>query len=423
MEYCWGLINTLEGGLAEVLGDLLPEIKPSAYSGVFPNKLANGQGIAYIDQQAASGSFPTLISLAPALVYALILGVIRMLLHHLFLKRLALWVFRIENEEVVGEPVIEKELNLKACNYRPSEAAVKLFCSTKSKGSVSSNSSASKGNVVDLGSAVEVNTYIWRKRRKAIQNRKIVKFVEAVWRFIFYLVFEIVGYYTLVKPELAPWLVDTTQHWEHWPLHELSSAIKFYYQVELGCYIHQLMWTEVSRSDAMEMMIHHITAILLISLSYLTNYTRVGTSILFLHDAADIFLESAKIFNYTSKAPGRAWAKTLTDVFFATFAVIFFITRLIIYPRFIVSSVLFEAPLFFGTDWIGFWIFAGLLIILQCLHVFWFYLIGRMIYRLVTTGIDKDERSDDEDEGEDPSGGSIDGGKGKGKRADTKKNK
>jgi ceramide synthetase len=261
---------------------------------------------------------------------------------------------------------------------------------------------------------MEVNTYIWRKRRKAIQNRKIVKFVEAVWRFIFYLVFEIVGYYTLVKPELAPWLVDTTQHWEHWPLHELTGAIRFYYQVELGCYIHQLMWTEVSRSDAMEMMIHHITAILLISLSYLTNYTRVGTSILFLHDAADIFLESAKIFNYTSKAPGRAWAKVLTDVFFATFAVIFFITRLVIYPRFIVSSVLFEAPLFFGTDWIGFWIFAGLLIILQCLHVFWFYLIGRMIFRLVTTGIDKDERSDDEDEGEDPS--SSGGGKGRGKR-------
>ena len=138
-----------------------------------------------------------------------------------------------------------------------------------------------------------------------------------------------------------------------------------------------------------------------------------------LHDAADIFLESAKIFNYASKAPGRTLAKTMTDVIFAAFAIIFFITRLIIYPRFIVSSVLFEAPLFFGTDWIGFWIFAGLLIILQCLHVFWFYLIAKMIYKLVTEGIEKDERSDDEDEGEDPSAASSGGIRGK----DTKKDK
>ena len=36
--------------------------------------------------------------------------------------------------------------------------------------------------------------------------------------------------------------------------------------------------------------------------------------------------------------------------------------------------------------------------VLIFLHLFWFYLIARMIYRLITTGIDKDERSEDEDE-------------------------
>ena len=39
---------------------------------------------------------------------------------------------------------------------------------------------------------------------------------------------------------------------------------------------------------------------------------------------------------------------------------------------------------------------------LQVLHVFWFYLIARMIYKLATTGIEKDERSDDEDEDPEP---------------------
>lgn len=36
---------------------------------------------------------------------------------------------------------------------------------------------------------------------------------------------------------------------------------------------------------------------------------------------------------------------------------------------------------------------------LQCLHIFWFYLISRMIYKLMIVGsVEKDVRSDDEEE-------------------------
>ena len=62
-----------------------------------------------------------------------------------------------------------------------------------------------------------------------------------------------------------------------------------------------------------------------------------------------------------------------------------------------VWSLVYEAPLKLGGYWLGYYAFAGLLILLQILHVFWFYLIVRMIYKLITTGIDKDVRSDDED--------------------------
>lgn len=205
------------------------------------------------------------------------------------------------------------------------------------------------------------------------------------------------------------WLLDSNKFWIGWPKHTMTKSLEFYYHVELASYIHQLMWTEVTRSDAIEMILHHVSTIILVLFSYLTNYTRVGAAILFLHDIADIFLEAAKIFNYLSKGVDsnkrawiRSWAKTCCDILFALFAIIFFITRLVIYPKYILYSIIYETPVYFNVfEWFGYWIFAVLLIVLQFLHIFWFYLIVVMIYRLVTTGIEKDERSDDE-------GGSID---------------
>ena len=49
------------------------------------------------------------------------------------------------------------------------------------------------------------------------------------------------------------------------------------------------------------MTIHHIATLLLLSLSYVTSFTRIGTTIILVHDLADIFLEMAKIFVYLKK--------------------------------------------------------------------------------------------------------------------------
>lgn len=149
------------------------------------------------------------------------------------------------------------------------------------------------------------------------------------------------------------------------------------------------------------MILHHLTTSLLIIFSYLTNYTRVGASILLLHDSADVFLESAKLFNYMSKTKAfySTFAKYMCDILFACFAIIFFVTRLLLYPRYILYSVIVEAPTFFDTNWIGYYVFASLLLILQILHIFWFSTIAIMIYKLLKSGgVEKDERSDDDED-------------------------
>lgn len=272
--------------------------------------------------------------------------------------------------------------------------------SKKITASASEVSAFTKKNKLDID---DVNDCIWKMNKNIGVEKRITKFVEAIWRFVFYSIFVWFGIKSLFTPETASWVLDSKKNWEGWPLYDgpCNNAIKLYYQVELGSYLHQLMWTEVSRSDALEMIIHHVATIALMFLSWLTSFYRIGSTILLTHDVADIFMEAAKCFNYTSKAKGREWASTVCDTLFGIFTIVFFISRLVIYPRYMVYSLAVEAPAHFGGSWPGHVIYAALLIVLQCLHIFWFVLICRMIIKLVTTGIEKDERSDDDEEDDD----------------------
>jgi len=245
--------------------------------------------------------------------------------------------------------------------------------------------------------------YLWNRKRNTVMKAKISKFSEASWRLTFYAYFCYIGYRALFTPTTASWIQDTHNHWIGWPYHVMSEMVEYYYQVELGSYIHQLLWTEVSRSDSLQMILHHLTTIALMVFSYLSNYTRIGASILLLHDTADVFLEGAKVSHYISQgAKGkffRAAGKIGADVLFVIFAVTFFVTRLMLYPRYIVYSAYVESMEIFGTySMSGYFVFTGLLTILQLLHVFWFYLIARMIYGMVTDKLGGDVRSDDDED-------------------------
>jgi len=246
----------------------------------------------------------------------------------------------------------------------------------------------------------EVEKYLIKRAHYKTVQKKIVKYVEAFWRAGFYGTFTYLGYVTLFVPGTVPWIEDHIHNWKEWPNHPLTSSILLYYNIELGCYFHQLLWTDRNHSDALEMTIHHFVTITLIVISFLSNFYRVGTTILFIHDISDVFLEAAKVLNYTSKPPSHRWIKPSVDVVFGIFAFAFFVTRLVIYPAFVLRSVYTHAYEMFGFTFFGAYAYTVLLFSLQGLHIFWFYLISLMIYRLVLVGIEKDVRSDDEDEEE-----------------------
>nr|XP_048688256.1 ceramide synthase 5 isoform X3 [Caretta caretta] len=184
----------------------------------------------------------------------------------------------------------------------------------------------------------------FRHRRNQDKPTILTKFCESMWRFTFYLSI-------------------------------FSYGLKF-------------IW-----SDFLIMFVHHLATIGLITFSYMNNMLRVGTLVLCLHDASDFLLEAAKLANY-------AKYQRLCDATFILFGVVFIVTRLGIYPFWILNTTLFESWELIGP-YPSWWLFNGLLVTLQVLHIIWSCLIIRIAYKALLRGkVSKDDRSDVESSSE-----------------------
>ena len=79
---------------------------------------------------------------------------------------------------------------------------------------------------------------------------------------------------------------------------------------------------------------------------------------------------------------------------FAVFAVLFFITRLVVFPFWLLWAVAFDLPYHTG-HFPAQHVALALLTVLQVLHVYWFKLIALMVCQLLRgQGVKKDVRSD-----------------------------
>ncbi|EME29577.1 longevity assurance protein LAG1 [Galdieria sulphuraria] len=218
----------------------------------------------------------------------------------------------------------------------------------------------------------------------------------------------------LITLTLEDWRVDLrgpllVELWSPYPP-PLSTFFRSYYVVELGYYLGSLvflLFSDTKHSDFLEFCIHHVATILLIYISYSFRYVRIGLVILVLHDASDILLYSTKCVYYIGFRP-------LDSIMFTAFAVIFYFTRLFIFPRIIwgvavdIIRLILRNHSFsgFASNWpvhfSHYFICLFALSTLELLHCFWFSLILKMIGRVIFASFEKlreegDIRSDDED--------------------------
>ncbi|KAI1892398.1 hypothetical protein AGOR_G00132950 [Albula goreensis] len=237
----------------------------------------------------------------------------------------------------------------------------------------------------------------FRHRRNQDKPSTLTKYCESMWRLTFYLSIFTYGIHLLWQ---SPWTWDTRHCWYNYPYQVLSPGLYHYYVTELAFYCSLVFsqFTDIKRKDFLIMFVHHLATVGLISFSYVNNMLRVGSLVMCVHDASDFLLEAAKLANY-------AKYQRLCDFLFVVFGAVFFTTRLVIYPFWILHSTLFESWEIIGP-YQSWWLFNGLLLVLQVLHILWSYLIARIAFKALIRGkVSKDDRSDIESSSEEEGGG------------------
>ncbi|KAL5723410.1 sphingosine N-acyltransferase [Ranunculus cassubicifolius] len=236
------------------------------------------------------------------------------------------------------------------------------------------------------------------------QRRRLKKFKESAWKCVYYLSAEVLALYVTYD---EPWFTNTTYFWvgpgnQIWPDQKIKLKLKGLYMYTAGFYtysIFALVFWETRRSDFGVSMSHHFATVILIVLSYILRFARVGSVVLALHDASDVFLEIGKMSKYSG------W-ETLASSSFLLFAFSWVVLRLIYYPFWILWSTSYEVLLTLDKakhQWDGpiyYYTFNTLLYCLLVMHIYWWVLIYRMLEKQVRDRghLSEDVRSDSEDE-------------------------
>jgi hypothetical protein len=224
-------------------------------------------------------------------------------------------------------------------------------------------------------------------------KKKQRKFANQLWLFCFYTGNTILGY---IAQRDKKWFAvpltfgNVREMFVGFPS-EPEPIFVLYYSTSFAFYTSELLslFVETKRSDFMEYVVHHIATIILFVMSWGGRDHPMGSYVIFLHDASDIFLSLAKSLHYVNM---EVAVNSCFAVFIAGFMLFrFYCLPTVLVGCFYISPVMRKAA-------VNFYVLAMLLFfVLQLLHVFWFYLILRIILRLFN-GVKGDARSDSDND-------------------------
>ncbi|CAE7203639.1 unnamed protein product [Rhizoctonia solani] len=235
------------------------------------------------------------------------------------------------------------------------------------------------------------------------KEAKLDRFAEQGYAVLYFGVFGTLGLY--VMSQMPTWWFKTEHFWLEYPHWRMTPLMKSYYLLQASYWTQQLLvlalGLEKPRKDFVELIIHHIVTIYLISSSYIVNLTWIGNAVFITMDISDIFLSLSKIFNYLRMNKTKV-------VSFGWFAIVWSYLRHWL-NLVILWSVWFEFDLISDRrldpakqlfmPWFAKYMIFFPIFLLQLVNLFWYLLILRILIRAIfAPDLDKvdDDRSDDE---------------------------
>ena len=138
-------------------------------------------------------------------------------------------------------------------------------------------------------------------------------------------------------------------------------------------------------NDFMNMCVHHIATLSLLWMSYLpSDCWKIGSAVLLIHEIGDVTISLTKTVHY-------AQYELASNLLFVLHIIVWMWSRLMWYPRIILS--LFTDSEMPSDVWQK-WPCGILLCVLLCLHIFWTYLMFKVLYKAV---VKKEKLRDDRD--------------------------
>jgi len=168
--------------------------------------------------------------------------------------------------------------------------------------------------------------------------------------------------------------------------------------MELAYHVQSLIFQFLlpKRADFLEMFLHHLLTIFLISFSYLNNYIKIGTLVLLVHDISDIF-------SYLIKSSMDSQKKYLILTSYLLLLASWGYGRLFLFPFYIIYSTLFESLQYLDKAHMNGWGFFNLFLVgLLCLHIYWYSMFLQIGFKFANSGKMQDTIEDGKDKTIDP---------------------
>ncbi|KAL7641492.1 UNVERIFIED_CONTAM: hypothetical protein RMT77_007363 [Armadillidium vulgare] len=235
--------------------------------------------------------------------------------------------------------------------------------------------------------ASDVQKWLW-ERKTSCRLTVGEKFADTGFKLIIHVTYFIMGVTVLHDKK---WVWDIDHCWREYPHHEVDTDVWVYYMFGLGLYltITAFQFLQPGGKDKLAMYVHHLFTISLISFSWVMNFVRVGTLVILVFQCSDWILLIAKLLTYLKK-------ETLTNIAFTLTFISWIISRVILYPTWILWSALFEGPTYMFMPSAYFFYF--MLSVLYVLTLSWLGMMIAVIYRKIKYGKIEDVRSSGEED-------------------------